>query len=200
MATVVDYAGRPPGAAAIKAEWRVIPGTGGSYEASSQGEVRSVDREIMRQGRVHHLRGRTLQPHRMQSGHLRVNIKVNGRPFESLVHRLVLLAFVGNAPEGTEACHGNGVPDDNRIENLRWDTRSSNLRDMVRHGGHRAANRDQCPLGHRLEAPNLVPSVTKRGRRNCLACSRARAHARYHNVPDRVAEIADQHYERIMSK
>jgi hypothetical protein len=50
------------------------------------------------------------------------------------VHRLVLEAFVGPCPAGMEACHNNGVRTDNRLENLRWDTRSANCRDRIRHG------------------------------------------------------------------
>lgn len=50
------------------------------------------------------------------------------------VHRLVLLAFVGPCPEGMEACHNNGDRRDNRLENLRWDTRRKNIQDREKHG------------------------------------------------------------------
>jgi hypothetical protein len=33
-----------------------------------------------------------------------------------------------------ECCHCNGICDDNRIENLRWDTRKANMGDKVVHG------------------------------------------------------------------
>lgn len=52
------------------------------------------------------------------------------------VHRLVLETFVGSCPEGMETCHNNGVRTDNRLCNLRWDTRSNNSRDSVKHGTH----------------------------------------------------------------
>lgn len=50
------------------------------------------------------------------------------------VHRLVLAAFVGPAPDKADACHYNGVRTDNRLTNLRWDTRAGNMRDSIRHG------------------------------------------------------------------
>jgi hypothetical protein len=50
------------------------------------------------------------------------------------VHVLVLLAFVGPAPEGTECRHLNGIRTDNRLENLAWGTRAENVADMMRHG------------------------------------------------------------------
>jgi hypothetical protein len=50
------------------------------------------------------------------------------------VHALVLEAFVGPRPEGFDACHNNGNKTDNRLENLRWDTKSANSLDKRRHG------------------------------------------------------------------
>jgi len=48
--------------------------------------------------------------------------------------KLVLLAFVGPCPPGMEACHENGDPADNRIENLSWGTHTDNMADRIRHG------------------------------------------------------------------
>jgi HNH endonuclease len=50
------------------------------------------------------------------------------------VHCLVLEAFIGPCPDGMEACHNNGIPADNRVGNLRWDTHASNLDDVRKHG------------------------------------------------------------------
>lgn len=50
------------------------------------------------------------------------------------VHRLILEAFCGPCPAGMEACHNNGDRSDNRIDNLRWDTRKANHQDKHRHG------------------------------------------------------------------
>jgi hypothetical protein len=51
-----------------------------------------------------------------------------------MVHELVLSTFAGLRPAKHECCHINGIPTDNRLENLRWGTRSDNIRDSVRHG------------------------------------------------------------------
>ncbi len=50
------------------------------------------------------------------------------------ISHLILLAFVGPRPEGTEARHLNAVRDDNRASNLAWGTKSQNEIDKVRHG------------------------------------------------------------------
>ena len=51
------------------------------------------------------------------------------------VHTIVLETFVGPRPEGLDACH---FPDrdtsNNRLENLRWDTKKSNQSDRSHHG------------------------------------------------------------------
>lgn len=57
----------------------------------------------------------------------------NKKPLQAGVHRLVLEAFCG-PKEGMYACHNNGNPADNRLENLRWDTPSGNQADKVIHG------------------------------------------------------------------
>ncbi len=50
------------------------------------------------------------------------------------LHRLVLETFIGTCPKGMECCHNNGDPEDNRIQNLRWDTKSNNQMDRIGHG------------------------------------------------------------------
>jgi hypothetical protein len=44
-------------------------------------------------------------------------------------------AFIGRPPAGEEVLHNNGDPTDNRIENLRYGTRTENILDVYRQGG-----------------------------------------------------------------
>ncbi len=62
--------------------------------------------------------------------------RVTMRGKKVMVHDLVLLAFVGPAPDGMLCCHGNGIRSDNRLTNLRWGTPKENAEDMMRHGTH----------------------------------------------------------------
>ena len=98
-----------------------MPGYEGLYEVSDQGRVRSFAR---------YKSGRILRPGRMPQGHMSVAL---GRGNSQCVHKLVLLTFVGPAPDRHECCHNNGDPSDNRLENLRWGTRSENNIDAVQH-------------------------------------------------------------------
>ena len=98
-----------------------IPGCPGYY-ATTNGDILSK-----RFGRV-------MQPFACASGHLKVDIYIDGTPHAKYIHRLVLRTFVGPCPPREECLHNNGDPGDNRIENLRWGTHKENGRDMVKHG------------------------------------------------------------------
>lgn len=118
-------------------QWRPVVGFEGKYEVSDFGRVRSVDRWIEhavargRRAYTNWRKGRLLRPGRMPLGHLSV---VLGRVAGSqCVHRLVLEAFVGPRRRGQEVLHRNGDSSDNRLENLRYGTRSENNRDISRH-------------------------------------------------------------------
>ena len=52
-------------------------------------------------------------------------------------HVLVMLAFRGERPAGMDICHANGDPADNRLTNLRYDTRRENIADAQRAGTFR---------------------------------------------------------------
>ncbi len=47
------------------------------------------------------------------------------------VHQLILETFVGPRPDGHEVDHINRDPADNRADNLRWVTKSMNMRNML---------------------------------------------------------------------
>lgn len=175
--------------------WSPIPSLPG-YEASSQGQVRSVARVIMRcNGRPKTVPGRLLTLRTEPETGYRV-LTIHSRTRR--VHALVLEAFRGPRPAGLEACHGNGDGSDNRLANLRWDTRSSNAYDRVRHGTHPDAAKTHCPQGHPLTEPNLIPSNKSRKNRACRACHRARAYVSRHPEVD-LQDTADQYYARLVA-
>lgn len=68
------------------------------------------------------------------SGYRMVNIGVGENRVPRYVHRLVLETFIGPSTKGRECCHNNGKRSDNRLTNLRWDSRSANCKDAVKHG------------------------------------------------------------------
>lgn len=114
-------------------EWRDIPGYVGYYQASNLGRIRSLVRLI--QSKIDagvRKEKRVLSPGHNLQGRCQVSLCRDGMVRRKQVHRLVLEAFVGPCPVGMEACHG---PDNdhrnNRLDNLRWDTKKANFGDAV---------------------------------------------------------------------
>lgn len=175
--------------------WRPVAGYDGFYEVSDHGRIRSVERVDMRgQRRPSQVRKLSLK----STGRLQVSLSRDGVKHSHFVHRIVARAFHGEPPTGTEACHGDGNPTNNRADNLRWGTSSDNKLDAVRHGTHHEAVKTHCGRGHRLVEPNLVPAHARRGQRDCLACSRAHASGKAASEQT-LRTIADQKYAAIIA-
>mgnify|MGYP001615377444 CR=1 FL=1 len=123
-----------PSMVTIKSErWLPIPGYEGFYSVSDMGRVRQEAGRFHCRGTiyVYHSKPRLKKLSRKRHGHLAVNI---GNFNVMLVHRLVLLAFVGPCPEGMECRHLDGNPSNNRLDYLCWGTHAENMADTVRHG------------------------------------------------------------------
>ena len=101
--------------------WRKVRRAPG-YQVSDRGRVRSVHR-VLSDGR--RAGGLVLRPAADKDGYLRV--RVGGQLVA--VHTLVLEAFDRPAPDGMEACHGDGDRSCNDLANLRWGTHRENERD-----------------------------------------------------------------------
>lgn len=157
--------------------WKPIPGYEGLYEVSDHGGVRSLDRVVaMKNGRRKTLRGQARKLQRLPNGYLTVRLGKGGESVQFYVHRLVLLTFVGDCPRGMETCHNNGVRDDNRLENLRWDTKSANVADTISHGMHNHDSKTHCVRGHEFSEENT--RYNEVGHRWCRQCAREKKYYR----------------------
>ncbi len=91
---------------------------------------------------------RPMIPQPNKTGHLRVALLNRGKRKTRFVHHLVLEAFVGLCPSGLVARHLDGVPNNNHLDNLKWDTSSKNRLDMREHG--------TMPRGEALHSSKLT--------------------------------------------
>lgn len=126
--------------------WKPVTGMEGRYEVSDMGSVRSLRRTAKTAFGSRTVRARVMLASLKKSGYMEIALASGNesRYIYKLVHRLVLEAFHGFAPAGHEAGHVNGIRTDNRLENLRWVTRTENMRDQYLHGtrivGERCGN------------------------------------------------------------
>ena len=135
----------------MKEIWKDIPGYVGFYQASNKGRIRSLDFYVPcgRGGAGWRLvKGRVLRPGgRKPSGHMTVAL---GKGNSQGVHCLVLLAFVGKPKRGQEGLHLNHKPSDNRLSNLKWGSRSENMK-MDYAAGTRKHNPNWNRWGYRYD-------------------------------------------------
>lgn len=114
-------------------QWRPVVGFEGLYEVSNHGRVRSLVRFRGERvsPRISYLRGS-----QNAGGYIVHSLRRHGHKHGThrLAHRMVLESWVGPRPEGMEAAHLNGVPNDNRVENLAWMTHVENVSHQREHG------------------------------------------------------------------
>lgn len=110
-------------------EWRIYPNDK-RYEVSDSGLVRRIDTQRVR------------TPSSTPSGYkVIVFSNPGGKHTGRYVHRMVMESFVGPCPKDKEVSHLNGINTDNRLENLKYETRKENVARKVEHktdyNGHR---------------------------------------------------------------
>ena len=111
--------------------WIGIPGYENHYQISNMGRVKSLDRSVIdKKGRNHITLGRVMKPTPdKKTGHMRISLWKDSKRRVLYVHRLVMETFVGECPDGMEVCHNDGDSSNNRLDNLRYDTRHENMID-----------------------------------------------------------------------
>ncbi len=111
--------------------WKDVVGYEGLYRVSDFGRVYSVRRKSKQN---HWVGGRLMHPQLAPHGYAIVTLSRSGGQKSISLHRMVLDAFVGPRPIGKECCHWDSKRTNNRLENLRWDSRQANAKDKERHG------------------------------------------------------------------
>lgn len=115
-------------------EWKAIPGYEGFYSVSNLGRVRAEQRQVT--GKMSSIRTlpQKLMTPTNNDGYLQIRLSRNKSSICRKVHVLVMMAFIGPRPDGMDVAHKNGIRNDNRLENLRYDTKTGNCADKKLHG------------------------------------------------------------------
>lgn len=117
--------------------WKAIPDFPG-YGVSDHGNVRSYySRKGATEWRITNKARRVLTPGINPQGYRFVNLADGSGTQRTLkIARLVLRAFIGHRPddENIDICHNDGNRQNDRLDNLRYDTRKGNQADRIGHG------------------------------------------------------------------
>ena len=161
--------------AARNERWFRVPARECCYEVSDHGRVRRI---ASAPGTVRPC----LKALRNRRGYALVKLNIGGARTRLLVHILVLEAFRGPRPPGTQTRHLNGISNDNRLVNLAWGTPKENAADCLRQGTR--------PLGSRrwnakLREGDVVNILTARAAGTGIRAL-ARRHGVHHNTIEQI--------------
>jgi len=118
--------------------WKDIPGYGG-FQVSDCGRIRSLTKTINgKLGSKRKIPGkiRKLQVDGLGYCSVMLNFGKRGNYKHCNVHRLVLLAFVGDCPSGFQAHHIDHNPSNNNLSNLAYVTPKENVGYSIKNGTH----------------------------------------------------------------
>jgi hypothetical protein len=118
--------------------WKKIIGFRSFYEVSNYGNVRSINRIVIRKTikgfENLNYTGRILKPYQDTNGYFSVRLSSNSKAKTIRVHRLVAMAFIEN-PENKETInHKDGNKLNNNCYNLEWATYLENNQHAVKTG------------------------------------------------------------------
>lgn len=120
--------------------WKDIPNLAGRYQVSNLGRIKG----LIKCRRFKH--PRILKPNLGGKGYNYVMISHNPkRIISTAIHRLVMLAFIGERPERYCVNHKNGIKTDNRLENLEYVTQAKNVQHAFETGLIQARKGEKCP-------------------------------------------------------
>lgn len=101
------------------------------YQISNYGQIKRFNRD------KRYKSFKILKQNINSSGYFVIDLYKNNKRKTYTVHKLILTTFVGPCPFGMECRHLNGIRTDNRLCNLKWGTRSENVKDAIKHKTHK---------------------------------------------------------------
>ena len=114
--------------------WKPIPDWEQLYEASSEGQIRSLGCLVPGYGGLKYRKGRILVRAIKPNGYPAVSLARDGKHFQFHVHRLIAWTYIGPQNENLHVRHLNGKKDDCRVINLAYGTQLENEADKELHG------------------------------------------------------------------
>lgn len=110
--------------------WKDIPNFEGLYQASINGEIRSINHIRKNGTNEYEQKGKILKFTKNHSGYYQVRLSKNGIAKTYRVNRLVALTFIDNPLNRETVNHKDGNKLNNKVENLEWATHKEQTKHM----------------------------------------------------------------------
>jgi hypothetical protein len=118
--------------------WKSVIGFNSFYEVSNYGNVRSINRIVIRETikgfENLNYTGRILKQYQEKSGYLMVRLSSNCNGKTIRVHRLVAMVFIENPENKQTINHKDGNKLNNNYCNLEWATQLENNQHAIKNG------------------------------------------------------------------
>lgn len=112
-----------------KEEWKWIPGYEGYYQASTKGNIRSVDRIVKcANNSTRTSKGKIIKQFINQHGYYQLRLNKNGGGKTFKVHQIIAITFLNHTPNGHKFVvdHIDNNPLNNNLQNLQIITKRRN--------------------------------------------------------------------------
>ncbi len=143
--------------------WKDLKECPDRYSISSKGRLVSKERHIdaiSRNGNSYKLFiPSKLIKYRVENDYYKVPIFYNGKKYRRSIHRLVAEAFIPNPENKPTVNHKNTIKNDNRIENLEWNTIKENTQHAWNNNCCEARRGEKCKTA---KLTNLQASLIRR--------------------------------------
>lgn len=105
--------------------WKDIPGYEGLYQASNQGKIKSLDRDVdfpnsKRGAHVRHYKERVLKQSFTSTGYYMVVLSKDGIETSYKAHQIIAKSFIPNPNGYKQINHKDENPLNNNVDNLEW--------------------------------------------------------------------------------
>jgi hypothetical protein len=115
-------------------QWKDIPGYEGYYQASTYGNIRSVERKIKRKDGTSQTKKSITKSKRIRKDYHATTLHKESERITYGVHRLIAMTFLPNPFNLPQVNHQDGNKLNNHLDNLEWSTGSDNIKHAIETG------------------------------------------------------------------
>lgn len=136
----------------IEIIWKDIKGYEGMYQVSNTGEIRSLDRYILRSidSIPRFQNGKIFSKITNADGYYQIKLSKNNIPTPFRVHRLVAEAFIPNLNNLPEVNHIDCNRKNNNVNNLEWTSHLDNVKHSSNQGKYKHFGTDNPNYGNHI--------------------------------------------------